>query len=137
LGNASTFSTLFVATGCVTDSAKAFLVILEAHDIEGLRALARAPAAAAQLYALCGLKHLRIEPDANALRRELSSSSRKTAIEFGDPKPVAPIEVSTLVVPKKGQPASEFDATCDYLVGSARKPFRRTCTQASARLTCR
>jgi hypothetical protein len=31
LANAPTFSTLFGATGCVTDSAKAFLVLYEAR----------------------------------------------------------------------------------------------------------
>jgi hypothetical protein len=140
LATASTFATLFGATGCVTTPAKAFLVIYEARDVEGLRTLAKAPAAAAQLYALCGLKHLHVEPDASALRRELSSSSKKTAIEFGDPEPLSPTAVSGLVVAKKGQRSSEFDITCDMLVGAGRNPRappRRTCSSQSARLTCR
>jgi len=140
LASVSTFSTLFGATGCLTSDAKAFLVIHEAGDIEGLRALARAPSAAAQLYALCGLKHLHVEPDASALRRELSSSSKKTTIEFGDPEPLNPTAVSSLVVAKKGQPSSEFDSTCDMLVGvgrNPRAPARRTCSSESAHLTCR
>lgn len=140
LARASTFSTLFGATGCVTDPAKAFLVIYEARDVEGLRTLARAPTAAAQLYALCGLKHLHVEPDATILRRELSSSPKKTTIEFGDPEPSSPTAVSSLVVAKNGQPSSKFDVTCDVLVGvgrNPRAPARRTCSSESARLTCR
>ena len=137
LADVPTFSTLFGATGCVTDSAKAFLILDEARDIEGLRTLARARPAGAQLYALCGLKHLHAEADATALRKELSASSKKTAIEFGDPEPVEMTAVSGLVVAKKGQASSEFDTTCDYLIGPGARPSRRTCSSSSARLTCR
>lgn len=133
---ARTFETLVGATGCLTPSAEVFLVLYRARDIDGFRTLAKAPAAGAQLYALCGLKHLRVDAEASVLRQKLATSQEKTAIHFGctGSGPMTP--VSELVVAKKGQPVSEFDSVCDYLVEQGLEPSRRACDSDSARPTC-
>jgi hypothetical protein len=137
LATSPTFETLFGGVGCLTDRAKAFIVILEARDLEGLRALAKAPNAAGQLYALCGFKALRLDEEEAALRRELLASSKKTVIEFGDPDPsITMTPVGDLIVAREDQPRSTFDSVCDALVSPRARPRRRTCDSKSAGMTC-
>jgi len=136
LAAAPTFDTIVGASGCVTEGAEAFLVILDARDVDGLRVLAKSPSAGAQLYALCGLTYLHAEPDATTLRQELLGSSRKTAIVFGDEGPATMTPVSDLVLAKAGQPQSDLDARCDLLVSPRARPHRRTCLRRNAPLTC-
>jgi hypothetical protein len=106
----STFSTLVGATGCVTPSAEAFLILFRSRDLDGFRLLAKSSAAGAQLYALCGFKHLRAESEAKALRE--------------------------LVAAKKGQQLSTFDSMCDYLIEEEGQPHRRPCDTGAARPKC-
>jgi hypothetical protein len=137
LATAPTFETLFGATGCLTDPAKAFIVILDARDVDGLRALGGAPNAAGQLYALCGFKDLHLGEEEAALRKELLVSSKRTAIEFGDPEPMTMTPVVDLIVAKDGRTRSQFDGVCDALISPRARPHRRTCSSRSAGLTCR
>jgi hypothetical protein len=134
---ARAFSTVVGLTQCVTAPAQAFLVLYRASDVAGFRALAEAQAAGAQLYGLCGLKHLHRDAEADALRKKLRNSRLNASIEFGDEGPAPMTAVSKLVFPQAGQSVSEFDATCDYLVEHGTGARRRTCEPASARLTCR
>jgi hypothetical protein len=134
---ARTFSTLVGVAGCVTPQAKAFLVLLRARDADGFRGLAASEAAGAQMYGLCGLKHLHLDREASAVRKRLVGSRAKASIEFGDEGPAPMKAVSELVAPQRGQPSSEFDTTCDYLVEHGTWTGRRTCDPASVRLTCR
>lgn len=104
------FSTLAGTVGCVTPSADAFLVLYEARDSEGLRALARGESTGAQLFALCGFKHLHAEADEKSLRTKLLGS---------DPEALA-----------------TFDSQCDYLIEEGRKPHRGPCDTETGRPTC-
>ena len=137
LSAAQNFSTLVGATGCLTPTADAFLVLYRAGDVDGFRTLAKANSAGAQLYALCGLKHLGADADAKALRKMLSSSRQKSALQLGCTGPGPTTVVSELVLPKDGQAVSPFDSDCDYLVENGAKPFRRPCDSKNARPTCR
>lgn len=136
LVGARSFSTLVGMAGCVTSSAQAFLVLYRARDVDGFRALAKASAPGAQLYGLCGLKHLRVDAEASDLRKKLEASQQESAVVFGEGAS-AKTPVNKLVTAQDGQPVSEFDATCDYLVQHGTGPTRHTCDSASARLTCR
>jgi hypothetical protein len=111
LAAATTFSTLTGTVGCVTPTADAFLILYEARDIEGLRTLARSDGAGAQLFALCGFKHLHAEADETSLRTKLLLSQQEAL--------------------------AVFDLQCDYLIEQGRKPYRRPCDTESGRPTCR
>ena len=134
---AGVFSTVVGLTQCVTAPAQAFLILYRASDVAGLRTLAEAQAAGAQLYGLCGLKHLHRDAEADALRKKLGNSRLNASIEFGDEGPAPMTAVSKLVFPQAGQNISEFDTTCDYLVEHGKGTKWRTCDPAIARLTCR
>jgi hypothetical protein len=109
LASATTFSTLAGTVGCVTPTADAFLIMYEARDIEGLRTLARSDGTGAQLFALCGFKHLRAEADEASLRTKLLVSQHEAL--------------------------AVFDFQCDYLIEQGRKPYRRPCDTGSGRPT--
>lgn len=136
LANASVFSTLVGVSGCLTPSADAFLVLYRARDLDGLRVLAKSPATGAQLYALCGFKHLRADDEAKALRRELAASLKTAALNSGCNGPGATTPVSQLITPKKGEQSSAFDFTCDYLIEEGTQSYRRACDTESARPKC-
>jgi hypothetical protein len=106
-----TFSTLTGTVGCVTPPADAFLVLYEARDIEGFRALARSDGTGAQFFALCGFKHLHAGADETSLRTELLASHQEAL--------------------------AAFDSQCDYLIEEGRKPYRSPCDTESGRPTCR
>jgi hypothetical protein len=107
----TTFSTLTGTVGCVTPSADAFLVLYQAGDVEGLRTLARTGSAGAQLYALCGFRHLHADADEKSLRTKLLASHQQTL--------------------------SAFDLDCDYLIENGTKSYRQACDTETARPTCR
>ena len=107
----TTFSTLTGTVGCVTPPADAFLVLYQAGDVEGLRTLARTGSAGAQLYALCGFKHLKADADETSLRTKLLASHQQTL--------------------------SVFDSQCDYLIENGTKSYRQACNTENARPTCR
>jgi hypothetical protein len=136
LGGAPLFSTLVGLSGCLTPSAEAFLVLYRSRDLDGLRVLAKARATGAQLYALCGLKHLRADEEAKTLRQELAASQKTAAINSGcnGPGPMTP--VSQLTATQKGQQASVFDLTCDYLIEEGMQSYRRPCDTERARPKC-
>ena len=107
----TTFSTLAGTVGCVTPPADAFLVLYQAGDVEGLRMLARTGSAGAQLYALCGFKHLHADADEKSLRTKLLTSHQ--------------------------QNLWAFDINCDYLIEKGTKSYRQACVSGNARPTCR
>ena len=111
LAEETTFSTLASTVGCVTPQADAFLVLYQAGDVEGLRALARTGSAGAQLYALCGFKHLHADADETVLRGKLIASHQLTA--------------------------SGFDLRYDYLIANGTESYRQPCDTRNARPTCR
>jgi hypothetical protein len=92
-------------------SADAFLVLYQARDVESLRVLARTGSAGAQLYALCGFKHLHADADEKSLRSKLLASHQEER--------------------------SAFDIACDYLIENGTKPYRQACDTENARPTCR
>jgi len=110
LAEETTFSTLTGTVGCVMPAADAFLVLYQAGDVEGLRMLARTGSAGAQLYALCGFKHLHADADERPLRAKILASHPETL--------------------------SVFDAQCDYLLENGTKSFRQACNTETARPTC-
>lgn len=136
LFSTSVFSTLISVTGCVTPSAEAFLVLYRSRDLDGFRVLSKSPAGGAQLYALCGFKHLRADEEAKALRQELSTSQKTAAVHAGcnGPGPMTP--VSRLIAANKGQRSSTFDVMCDYLIEEGMQPYREPCDTESARPKC-
>jgi hypothetical protein len=136
LMDVSTFSTFLDVSGCVSSSAEAFLILYRYRDLDGFRALAKSPAAGAQLYALCGLKHLRVDGEMKELRRKLSASPKTAALYAGcdGPGPMTP--VSQLIAAKTGQQQSDFDLMCDYMIEEGMQPYRRPCDTKRTRLKC-
>ena len=113
------------------------MVLYDAHDVESFRMLGNSPVAGAQLYGLCGLKHVGATAEASALRQRLMASQSATAIDFGCTGSGPKVPVSSLVVPKDNQPVSEFDSVCDALAQAGTRSPRNICDSGGARLTCR
>jgi len=137
LAAAKTFSSLVGVSGCLTPDADAFLTVYKAGDVDGFRRLAKVEAVGAQLYALCGLKHLHVDGEANELRKRLLASKQKTSLHMGCTGPGPSTAVSELVSPNSNETASPFDSDCDYLVENGAKSFRRACDSKTARPICR
>jgi hypothetical protein len=132
----STFSTLVSMVGCVTPEADEFLVLYRSRDLDAFRTLAKAPTAGAQLYALCGLKHLGAEEEVETLRRELLASQKMAALNSGcdGPGPMKP--VGQLITPRTGRQISDFDFMCDYLVREGIQTYRSPCDTEVPRPRC-
>ena len=137
IARASIFETRVGVSGCLTPWAEAFMVLYDARDVRGFRNLGESPFAGARLYGLCGLKHVGATAEAGALRQRLASSEELTAILVGCMDSGPKVPVSSLVLPKNGESASEFDSVCDDLIEAGTRPSRNLCDSGGARLTCR
>jgi hypothetical protein len=136
MARASVFETRVGVTGCLTPRAEAFMLLYDARDVGGFRALGDSPTAGAQLYGLCGLIHVGATAEAEALRKKLISSQEVTAIHMGCTGSGPRVPVGTLVVAKDGGSVSEFDSVCDDLVEAGTRPSRNLCETGEAHLTC-
>ena len=117
LKHASAFSSIAGDGGDLTKEAKAFIRVYQTGDVKPFLELSKSEAVAVQLFALCGLQHLKA-PEATDLRGALSTSTKKTRVLLGCVIP-PPTEVRELVRPARDGEVSMFDGACDILTKDA------------------